>query len=376
MRYVSINSVPNGSTGTVMRQVIEERRELGDECWLMWGRGRAAEGDHEFNYGSTAGVYADALATRLDGRAGFHSKAATGRLLARLDEVRPDVVHLHNLHGYHVNVEMLFAWLAEHEEVQVRWTLHDCWAFTGHCAHFTYAKCAQWKDRCAYSGKCPQLRTYPKTFAGSASCRRSFEDKRRAFTSLPADRMTIVTPSHWLEGLVRQSFLAKYPVEVRHNTIDTSVFKPTPSDFRERYGIGDRFMVLGVAAKWSERKGLSDFVRLARELDSEEYAVVLVGLSGKQVSKLSKELVALPRTDSARGLAEAYTAADVHVQPSAEETFGMTVAEAAACGTPVVVRAGSACVEAAEACGADVTALPDMEGLRATIVRMARGGSS
>lgn len=333
-----------------MRQVTEERVALGDECWMMWGRGRAAENDHEFNFGSKPEFYLDVLQTRLDGKAGFHSKAATKRLLNKLDAIKPDVVHLHNIHGYYVNVEMLFNWLAAHSSVQVKWTLHDCWAFTGHCAYFTYVNCNKWQDGTCGSA-CPLLGTYPKTFA-KGSCAWSFAWKKELFTKLPTNRLTLVTPSHWLEKLVGMSFLSKYPVEVRHNTIDTAVFKPTPSDFRERYGIGTRFMILGVASSWTERKGLNDFIKLAHELDNAKFAIVLVGLSAKQIKTMPRQLIALTRTESVRELAEAYTAADVHVQPSIEETFGMTIAEASACEIPVIVRLGSACAEAARACKA------------------------
>lgn len=335
MRYVSINSVPNGSTGAVMRQVTEERRALGDECWCMWGRGRAAENDHEFNFGSKPELYLDVLQTRLDGKAGFYSKLATRRLLKKLDEIQPDVVHLHNVHGYYVNVEMLFAWLAAHEEVQVKWTLHDCWAFTGHCAYFTYVKCAQWKDHCAYSAACPQLNTYPKTISKN-SCAWNFEHKKACFTQLPADRMTLISPSHWLEGLVKESFLSKYPVEVRHNTIDKSVFKPTPSDFRERYGVGDRFMILGVASPWTERKGLSDFVRLAGELDSKRYAIVLVGLSKKQIKQLPEGILGFERTGSPDELAAIYSAANIFFNPTREDNYPTVNLESEACGIPIV----------------------------------------
>ena len=372
--YAHINTVPNGSTGGIMMKEHRELLAAGEDSFAFWGRGRAGEGGRELRFATDGEVRLDALQTRLDGKAGFHSKAATRRLLERLDEIEPDVVHLHNLHGYYVNIEMLFEWFAAHD-CKVEWTLHDCWAFTGHCAHFTYVKCAQWKTHCAYGkNRCPQLGTYPKTLAGSASCAWSFERKRAAFTSLPPERMALLTPSHWLEGLVKESFLAKYPIEVRHNTIDTSVFKPTPSDFRERHGIGERFMILGVASPWTERKGLSDFVRLAGELDSERYAVVLVGLSERQIKRLSGELVALPRTESARELAQAYSAADVFVHPGVEETFGMTIVEAQACGTPVVVAAGSACAEVADpACATVIPA--DMSTLRATVVNLSGGGS-
>lgn len=341
--YAHINTVPNGSTGGIM---MKEHRELlakGENSYAFWGRGRQAENDHEMRFASDLEVKADVLRTRLDGKAGFHSRAATDRLLGRLDEIRPDVVHLHNLHGYYVNIEMLFEWLAKHD-CRVEWTLHDCWAFTGHCAYFTYAKCAQWRSHCAYSEPCPQLNTYPKTHS-KRSCSWNFEQKKRLFNVLPVDRMKLITPSHWLEGLVKQSFLAKYPVEVRHNTIDTSVFKPTPSDFRERYGIGDRFMILGVASPWTERKGLSDFVRLAKELDPNKYAIVLVGLSEKQVKTLPEGVVGLTRTDSPEELAGIYTAADVFFNPTQEDNYPTVNLEAEACGTPVLTYDTGGCRE-------------------------------
>lgn len=342
--YAHINTVPNGSTGGIMMKEHRELLAAGGESYAFWGRGRAGEGDREMRFATDAEVRRDALQTRLDGRAGFHSKVATRRLLERLDEIKPDVVHLHNLHGYYVNVEMLFEWLAA-RECMVEWTLHDCWAFTGHCAHFTYAKCAQWKSHCAYSEeRCPQLGAYPKTYS-KTSCAWNFDQKRRLFNLVPAGRMKLITPSQWLSDLVAESFLSEYPVEVRRNTIDTSVFKPTPSDFRERYGIGDRFMVLGVASPWTKRKGLTDFVRLAKELDSEKYAIVLVGLSEKQVKEMPAVIVGLARTDSREELAGIYSAADVFFNPTVEDNYPTVNLEAEACGTPVVTYDAGGCAE-------------------------------
>ncbi len=339
--YAHVNTFPHGSTGRIM---IKEHRELlaaGHDSHAFWGRGRAAENEHEMCFASYLGVNLDVLRTRLDGKAGFHSKAATKRLLARLDEINPDVVHLHNLHGYYVNVQILFSWLAA-QSCRVEWTLHDCWAFTGHCAYFTFAKCDKWKDGC--SNGCPQLCTYPSTLSKS-SCRWNYEQKKRLFTLVSAERVKLITPSQWLADLVGESFLSKYPVEVRHNAIDTAVFKPTPSDFRDRHGIGDRFMILGVASPWTERKGLSDFVRLARELDPKKYVVVLVGLSDKQIKSLPKGIIGLKRTDSCEELAAVYTAADVFFNPTKEDNYPTVNLEAEACGTPVVTYDTGGCRE-------------------------------
>ena len=369
MKYVQVNSVPHGSTGSIMMGLHGKLLDEGVDSYVCWGRGRSAENGRELKFGADLGFYGDVLRTRFDGRAGFHSRGATRRLLAWLDEIDPDVVHLHNIHGYYVNIEMLFEWLASHR-CRVKWTLHDCWAFTGHCAHFTYAKCAQWQSHCAHEKPCPQLGTYPKTYS-RRSCARNFEDKRRLFNLVPPERMELITPSKWLADLVGQSFLSKYSVTVKHNEIDLSVFKPTPSDFRERYGIGDRFMILGVASPWTERKGLGDFVRLAGELD-EHYVIVLVGLNKRQIKRLPKQIIGLQRMGDPERLAEAYTAADIFVNPSIEETFGMTVAEAAACGTPVAVCADSACMEASEDADRRVVAA-DLSNLFATVVRAGGG---
>ena len=200
LRYVQLNSFYNGSTGTIMRNLHHELTERGVDSYIFWGRRHNTISDHEQCCASKAGYLSHGAMTRLHDRMGFYSKRDTAKLLKRLDEIDPDVVHLHNIHGYYVNIEMLFSWLASHR-CQVKWTLHDCWAFTGHCAHFTYVKCAQWQSHCAYSKCCPQLDTYPITIS-KTNCARNYEDKKRIFTSVPPERMTLITPSQWLADLV------------------------------------------------------------------------------------------------------------------------------------------------------------------------------
>lgn len=346
LRYVQINSFYNGSTGSIMRSLHRGLSEKGVDSYIFWGRRHETVNDYEQCCATKLGYLSHGVKTRLFDRMGFYSKRDTAELLAKLDKIDPDVVHLHNVHGYYVNIEMLFEWLSSHR-CQVRWTLHDCWAFTGHCAYFTYVSCAQWKKHCAYIESCPQLHTYPNTIS-KVNCARNFEDKRRIFTSIPSERMTLITPSQWLADLVGESFLAKYPVEVRRNTIDVNVFKPTASDIRDRYGIGRRFMVLGVASPWTERKGLPDFVRLAAELDSNKFAIVLVGLSKKQIERLPRGIIGLTRTDSPRQLAGIYTSADVLFNPSLEDNYPTVILEAEACGTPVVTYRVGGCSEAVQ----------------------------
>ena len=143
---------------------------------------------------------------------------------------------------------------------------------------------------------------------------------------------------------MKQSFLKKYPVEVVYNTINTDIFKPTPGNFRQEHGLENKRVILGVASVWEERKGLKDFIALSEMLD-ECYKIVLIGLTEEQITALPTNILGLPRTNSMQELAQAYTAADVFVNPSAEETFGMTAMEARCCGTEAIVYQDTACEE-------------------------------
>lgn len=345
LRYVQINAYANGWADSIIFSKHRELQAQGHESWVFWARGEHEQDMHMQKIATYPEVCLDALLSRIDGRAGFHSKGITRRLLKKLDEIDPDVVHLHLLLGYYINARMLFEWLAS-SHCKVVWTLHDCWAFTGHCIHFTYEKCMQWQSRCAASTSCPQKRTYPETyFGGDHSVRWSFDEKKRLFTMLPSERMRLITPSQWLANLVKRSFLAKYDVKVVHNAVDTTVFKPTQSDFRERYGVGDRFMVLGVASKWTQRKGLRDFIKLAHDLDSRHFAVVLVGLNKKQIKQYGDTLIALPKTSSLKELARIYTAADVFFNPTQEDNYPTVNLEAEACETSVITYDTGGCDE-------------------------------
>lgn len=345
MKVLLINSVCGiGSTGRICTDLAQKFEAAGDEVKIAYGRkGTVPEQFQKYavRIGTDWDCKMHAIQTRLFDTHGFGSKHATKKFLQWAEEYKPDLLWLHNIHGYYINVEMLFDWIKKHPEMQVKWTLHDCWAFTGHCSYFTAVKCAQWKSHCSY---CSQLRRYPACYAMS-SVRRNFARKRAAFTGVP--NLTLITPSKWLADLVKQSFLKEYPVEVHYNTIDTTIFKPTPSDFRERYGLQDKIIVLGVANVWEDRKGLFDFYKLAEMLD-DHYAIVLVGLSEKQIEDLPKNIKGIQRTNSPKELVAIYTAADVFVNPSVEETFGMTPVEAQACGAPSIVYEGTACAEVAE----------------------------
>lgn len=335
MKIVQINIFPNLSTGNIMSNIHKRLLEEGIESYIVWGRGRKANNEHEIFMNDKMGIYYHVLYTRMTDKTGFASKRATKKLLKKLDEIKPDIIHLHNIHGYYINIEMLFHYIKENN-IKVVWTLHDCWAFTGHCAYFEVAHCNKWKKGCY---DCPQLNTYPNSFRDNS--KQNYNNKKELFNNL---NMTIVTPTNWLAKLVKESYLKNYSVKVINNGIDTNLFKPRKSNFREKYHLENKKIILGVASTWSERKGLNDFIKLSSIID-ENCKIVLVGLNNQQIKKLPKNIISIKRTSSPIELAEIYSAADLYFSPSIEETFGMTIIESIACGTKAIVYKDTAMEE-------------------------------
>lgn len=339
MKYVQINSFYNGSTGTIMRNLHQKLADEGHDSYIFWGRRHETISDHESCIASGLSVNLHGVRSRVTDRAGFYSRTDTRRLIKRLDEIDPDVVHMHNIHGYYLDIVQLFEWLSRHH-CEVKWTLHDCWAFTGHCPYFDYVGCDRWKSGCF---NCPQKRSYPSSMVLDRS-EKNWSDKKRVFNLVPAERMTLVTPSAWLAGLVSQSFLSNYRVEVLHNEVNYEVFESTPSNLRSDLGIEDKFVVLGVASPWSPRKGLSDFIALRQSLGP-EYAIIMIGLTKRQIAKLPAGIIGFERTESQRQLAEIYSASDVFFNPTYEDNYPTVNLEAEACGTPVITYDTGGCAE-------------------------------
>ena len=357
MKYLFINSVAGiGSTGRIVAETCRSLQQQGHQCVIAYGRDKANCGDIEtVCIGSPLDYKIHGVLNRITDRHGFYSRKATGKFLNWVREYDPDVVWLHNIHGYYLHLGLLFGYLKESGK-SIKWTLHDCWAFTGHCAYFDFAGCEKWKTGCH---DCPQKKEYPATMLLDNS-RRNYEDKKRLFTGL-AD-VQLYVPSQWLADRVKQSFLGRYPVEVVYNTVNTDIFKPTPGTFRENHGLKGKKIALGVASVWDRRKGLEDFVTLAGKLP-ENWRIVLVGLTDSQAEKMPSNVICIPRTNSPRELAEIYTAADVFVNLSVEETFGMTTLEALKCGTRPIVYAGTACEEVVNQFGGTAVARFDWEAL-------------
>lgn len=339
MKYLFINSVAGfGSTGRIAAQTCRELMTQGHECVLAFGRIKANCADvPTVQIGNGLDYRLHGVRSRILDDHGFGSKEATRRFLEWVKRYDPDVIWLHNLHGYYLNLEVLFAYLRCCGK-EIRWTLHDCWSFTGHCAYFDFVGCDKWRTGCH---QCPQKGSYPRSLLRDNSAH-NFARKKELFTNIP--NLTLIVPSYWLEKRVKESFLRDYPVVVVYNQVDRSIFRPTPGNFREEHGLEHKKILLGVASVWDARKGLADFLALSSLLEP-EYQIVLIGLKPKQRQHLPSNVLGLPRTDSLEKLAQAYTAADLFLNPSTEETFGLTTLEAICCGTMAVVYQDTACEE-------------------------------
>lgn len=342
MKVLFINSVcGQGSTGRIVAGLLTQLRQNGDDGKIVFGVGEAVGVSREdaVKINSKLGYVVHNSLAKITDHTGLYSSRQTRRLIDFIKGYKPDLIHIHNLHGYYINYKILFEFLKE-SNISVVWTLHDCWSFTGHCAHFVSESCCQWQTGCK---NCNAMRSYPVCYTGG-DVSFNYLTKKNSFTSIK--NMYITAPSDWLADNVRKSFLSKYPICTINNGIDTSIFKPKKSDIRERLGLSDKKIVLGVSGVWSDAKGLSDIFELSRMLDS-SYKVVIVGLSEKQLRTIPEDVsvCAISRTSSQQELAGLYSEADVFVNPTYEDTFPTVNLEALACGTYVITYDTCGCPE-------------------------------
>lgn len=329
MRIVEINMIHSGSTGKIMFGIAEVARQKGHEVWTFspryYQKGQEPMWADIKGHTYFGTVSENKLHLRLSQMTGFHgcfSWFGTKELIRKLDEIQPDIIHLHNLHNWCINLPMLFSYIKKHD-IAVVWTLHDCWSFTGKCPYFTVAQCDRWKTGCF---ACPQVRQYPQSYVDQT--RLMWKLKKRWFTGVK--NLTIVTPSQWLAGVVKQSYLKEYPIKVINNGIDLNVFHPTG----ENQG-GGKYTVLFVSFGWSVYKGL-DVIQTLADSMKKQYQIIVVGTNEVVDRSLPEKIVKIHRTQDQQELAAIYSAADVLVNPTREEVLGMVNIEALACGTPVV----------------------------------------
>ncbi len=343
MKIAQINVASYGSTGRIMCQIQTRALEEGYAAQSYFGRGSVpAEAGKYTKIEGNISVLWHGIKARMFDKMGHGSKAATNKLVKLLKEEKPDIIHLHNLHGYYINIKILFKYLHKCE-ARVLWTLHDCWAFTGGCAYFLECGCQKWRLGCE---NCGQKYVYPKSYIDRSP--KEYALKKKLFTGISG--MTLTAPSKWLAGLASESFLKEYPVHVVYNGIDTETFRPfdheTNIATKGKLGISpDCAMILGVANMWDERKRLSALVELAKDFQNQNVKIVVVGLNEKQQSALPAGMIGITRTQNVEQLAKLYSAADVFVSTSVEESFSLVVGEALACGTPVVCVDGGGCNE-------------------------------
>ena len=331
MKIVQINSVLNwGSTGRIAEQIGVGIQERGDTSYIVYGRDKGPVNSKStpIKTSCSLDVSCHKIKSLLFDGQGLGSKYSTKRLIIKLKQIQPDIIHLHNIHGYYLNYPLLFDYLRSFK-IPVIWTMHDCWGFTGHCSYFDMVNCEKWKEVCH---NCPNMSNYPKSFFDNS--RRNYNKKKLVFTSL--NNITMVPVSIWLGNLICQSFLGKYPVEVIHNGIDLSVFRIKNSNLRSQLNLEGRKVILGVSNNgFTGRKGLTDFHKLAHELPS-IYQIIMIGLSEEEKKSLPSNVIGLKRTTNVEELVDYYNIADVFINPTYSDNFPTTNIEALACGTPVI----------------------------------------
>lgn len=359
MKIIQINATCGiGSTGKICVGISETMTEMGIENYIFFS---SKANEYKLGIPCTTNIYirSQAIKSKLLGNYGFNSKKVTRKIIRKLECLSPDIVHLHNIHGHDCNLEMLFSYFKS-KNIKVVWTFHDCWAFTGYCTHFTMMKCDKWRKQCF---ECMQKRKYSWLFDKSNLL---FEKKKNLFQGL---NLTIVTPSRWLADLVKQSFFKDYPVEVINNGINLNIFKYSKNNFRQKFGLENKKLILGVSFCWDKSKGLDVFIKLAETL-KDEYLIALVGTNDSVDKLLPKNIISIHKTQNQQELAEIYSAADVFINPTREDTYPTVNMEALACGTPVITfKTGGSPEMLDETCGI-VVDCDNMEDLEKQIMRV------
>ena len=346
MKVLMINSVSGyGSTGSICVDIAMELERQGHECFIAYGQ--MSRGFHnEFKIGTKLENHLHNIGSRILGTQGYFTHSGTKKLVAFIKEYNPDIIHLHNLHGNYLNLKILFNYLTKLQKPIV-WTLHDCWAFTGKCAHYSDVQCFKWQTNC---NNCPQVQKYPPSLLLDRS-RDMFDDKKEWFTNIK--NMTIIPVSNWLAREVSKSFLNKFPIIPIYNWVNHEVFKPMlPTDFHGKYELSpEKFTVLVVSASWHKTDvKYQDAVVLASLLPNEIQLIMIGKVDEPQL--LPKNIKHIDYLHGNSELAKAYSFADVYVHLSTEDTFGKVIAEALSCGTPAIVYDATACPEIIDAnCG-------------------------
>lgn len=329
-KLLQLNVCANwGSTGHICEQLGLMAKNNGWESYIAYGRSNINSQLRRIRVGRKCDVYEHYIEHRIFDNDGLASRHATKNLIKQIAHISPDVIHLHNIHDHWINYEILFSFLRD-INVPVVWTLHDCWSFTGGCGHYTVENCFKWQSECS---KCPLKHKGILPLIDQTE--RHYKKKKELLSAI--DNLTLIPVSDWLKTQVEQSFLgSKYICRI-YNGVDVDIFKPSVDDtIKERLGIKDKKMLLAVATTWNEKKGFKDYYKLADML-AEDEAIVLVGLDKSQLRDIPSRIIGIERTQNIQELVKLYSTADVVLNLSHEETFGLTTVEGLACGTPGIV---------------------------------------
>ena len=364
-----INAACNcGSTGRIVEQIGLLARTHGWSCFVAhsW-RYRSKTELNSIQVCSSWEEKAHILYSTLFDGQGLGSYFGTKRLIRVMEDVKPDIVHLHNIHGYFINYPLLFRFLSR-AGIPVVWTLHDCWTFTGHCVYFDKVGCSKWKHGCS---ECPQIKEYPRSMFDFST--RNFCYKQEYFPKVK--NIIFVPVSSWLNNLLKESFLGGYPSVVIHNGIDLKKFKNTQNTFRKNNGLSNKFVILGVANGFGKRKGLDDFIKL-KSLWDNSFVIVLIGLNENEMKSLPIGIIGKSRTKDQKELIDIYSSADVYLNPTYEDNFPTTNIESLACGTPVITYNTGGSPEAIDSQTGIVVTKGDLNGLIMAINKIKQNGKS
>ncbi|MHB2153608.1 glycosyltransferase family 4 protein [Calditrichota bacterium GD2] len=367
MRVFQINTTVNsGSHGRIAEEIGQILQSNGHESYIAFGRNEGNSNSRIIKIGNKFDQFMHLMYTRLFDRHGFGAKSSTKTFIEKIEIINPDIIHLHNLHGYYLNIKILFNYIKK-KAIPLVWTLHDAWPFTGHCSYFDRVNCNKWQHECNH---CPNKHGYPESWLLDNS-RKNFHQKKELFNGIP--NLIIVTPSLWLKNHVQNSFLKNYPVKVIYNGVDLTIFKPIEANnVKRKYGLKNSF-ILGVANIWDARKGLNDFIKI-RKILPDYIEIFLVGLNKKQISNLPAGIKGIVRTENTQELAAIYSAANVFVNPTYVDNFPTTNIEALACGTPVITYNTGGSPEAVDENTGIVVEKGDLSGLFKAIELVIRKG--
>lgn len=359
MKLLLVNTAINStSTGRIAEEIGRCAQKAGYEVFAGYGFKNNGSALKAIKIGSKTDHYLHALLTRLTDRHGFGSAGATKEFIRQLNIINPDIINLHNIHGYYLNIPLMADWLKRHNRPVV-WTFHDCWPFTGHCAYFDAVGCGRWTTGCH---DCPNSLAYPSARFHDNS-RKNFIQKKELFNSIP--QLTVVVPCQWMADNVSRSFLNGKRTVVIYNGVNTDIFRPASADssrqLKRSLQLEGKRVILGVASVWDKRKGLDDFKKMASLLHPDE-RIVLIGLDRKQIASLPDNIIGISRTENTARLAEFYSMADTFVNPTYVDNFPTTNIEALACGTPVVTYNTGGSPEAVSPTTGAVVAKGDVAG--------------